>query len=134
MTIRYLLRFNSTLNFQTAKINSLRQLALGEVSACGRNWYLTEALVEEGLEIKPTEKQIKQRINSGSLHDLFLLLSVMLDLEKTIDVVETVCFHFTDVDKTFVFKVCIEIILLTVYNFTISSNFLTYILILILKD
>ena len=112
----------------------MRQLALGEVSACGRNWYLTEALVEEGLEIKPTEKQIKQRINSGSLHDLFLLLSVMLDLEKTIDVVETVCFHFTDVDKTFVFKVCIEIILLTVYNFTISSNFLTYILILILKD
>ena len=105
-----------TLNFQTAKINSLRQLALGEVSACGRNWYLTEALVEEGLEIKPTEKQIKQRINSGSLHDLFLLLSVMLDLEKTIAVVETVCFHFTDVDKTFVFKVCIEIILLTVYH------------------
>ena len=39
----------------------MRQLALGEVSACGRNWYLTEALVEEGLEIKPTEKQIKQR-------------------------------------------------------------------------
>ena len=65
-------------------------------------------LVEEGLEIKPTEKQIKQRINSGSLYDLFLLLSVMLDLEKTIDVVETVFFLFTDVDKTFVFNVCIK--------------------------
>ena len=88
------------------KINCLRQLALGEVSACGRNWYLTEALCEEGLVIKPTEKQTKQRIYSGSLHDLFLLLSVMLDLEKTIDVVETAYFHFTDVDSIFIFKVC----------------------------
>ena len=85
---------------------------MGEVSACGRNWYLTEALIEEGLVIKPNEKQIKQRIHSGSLHDLFLLLSVMLDLEKTIDVVENVRFHFTDVNKTFIFKVGTYLLLL----------------------
>ena len=74
---------------------------------------MTEALVEEGLVIKPTEKQIKQRINSGSLRDLFLLLSVMLDLEKTIEVIETACFHFTDANKTFIFKVCIKSFLKT---------------------
>ena len=91
--------------FQTTKINSLRQLALNEVSSCGRNWYLTEAMVEEGLVLKPTQKQIKNRIHTGSLYDLFLLLTVMVDLDKTADVIETACFHFTDVDLHFVLKV-----------------------------
>ena len=86
-------------------MNSLRQLALSEVSACGRNWYLTEALVEEGLVIKPSDLQVKMRINSGSIYDLFLLLTVMVDLEKTADVVESACFHFTDTDEHLVLKV-----------------------------
>jgi hypothetical protein len=34
------------------KAQCLRILADGEVSACGRNWYLTSALVTEGLKIK----------------------------------------------------------------------------------
>ena len=92
-------------DFQTVKVNSLRQLALNEISANGRNWYLTEALIEEGLVIKPTEKQVKDRIYSGSLYDLFLLLTVMVDLDKTIDVVETAHFHFTDCDQHFILKV-----------------------------
>lgn len=90
---------------QDVKINSLRQLALGEISACGRNWYLTEALVEEGLVLKPTPKQVKRRIYSGSLYDLFLLLTVMIDNEKTVDVEETAKFNFTDVNLYFVLKV-----------------------------
>jgi len=89
---------------KTTKINSLRQLALSEVSSCGRNWYLTEAMVEEGLVLKPTQKQIKNRIHTGTLYDLFLLLTVMVDLDKTADVIETACFHFTDVDLHFVLK------------------------------
>merc|ERR1711983_304210 len=67
---------------RTVKINALRQLALDEVSACGRNWYLTEALCEDGLELKPTDQMRKNRIYSGPLHDLFLLLTVMVDLER----------------------------------------------------
>lgn len=86
------------------KVNSLRQLALSEVSANGRNWYLTEALVEEGLEIKPGPTQVKNRIYSGSMHDLFLLLTVMVDLDKTIDVNQTACFRFTDTSQQFVLK------------------------------
>ena len=80
-------------------------MALSEVSSCGRNWYLTEAMVEEGLVLKPTQKQIKNRIHTGTLYDLFLLLTVMVDLDKTADVIETACFHFTDVDLHFVLKV-----------------------------
>ena len=86
-------------------------MALDEVSANGRNWYLTEALITEGsLVIKPTEKQVKNRIYTGSLYDLFLLLTVMVDLEKTADVIETAGFHFTDVDQHFVLKVISDVL------------------------
>ena len=90
---------------QDTKILALRQLALSEISACGRNWYLTEALCTDGFEIKPSEDMKKRRIHSGSLYDLFLLLTVLLDFEATQDVVESVCFHFTDIDEHFIFKV-----------------------------
>ena len=75
------------------------------MSSCGRNWYLTEAAVEEGLIIKPSEKQEKLRIYSGKLYDLFLLLTCMVDYDKASDVMETACFHFTDTDEHFVLKV-----------------------------
>ena len=66
-------------------------------------------MVEEGLVLKPTQKQIKNRIHTGSLYDLFLLLTVMVDLDKTADVIETACFHFTDVDLHFVLKVSLNL-------------------------
>ena len=78
------------------------------MSACGRNWYLTEAAVEEGLLIKPSDKQKKLRIYSGKLYDLFLLLTCMVDYDKAVDVVETACFHFTDIDEHFVLKVILS--------------------------
>ena len=87
------------------KCKALRILAKEEVSACGRNWYLTEAAVEEGLIIKPSDKQKKLRIYSGNLYDFFLLLTCMVDYEKVVDVMETACFHFTDIDQHFVLKV-----------------------------
>ena len=90
---------------QDIKCKALRLLAEEEVSACGRNWYLTEASVEEGLVIKPSDKQKKLRIYSGKLYDLFLLLTCMVDFDKAVDVVETACFHFTDVDQHFILKV-----------------------------
>ena len=87
------------------KVKALRQLALGEVSACGRNWYLTEARVVEGLSLKPAPFMVKKRIYTGTLYDLFLLLTVMVDYEKAQDVRQTACFHFTDCCKVFVLKV-----------------------------
>ncbi len=87
------------------KVNCLRQMSLDEVSSCGRNWYLTEALVVEGLKIKPSDKQTKRRIYSGTMSDLFLLLTVLLDAEKTKTVTETAHFHFTDTKEDFYLQV-----------------------------
>ena len=100
---------------------SLKQLALSEISACGRNWYLTEALCEDGLVIKPTDEMRKKRIYSGTLHDLFLLLTVMLDFEKTQDVVQSACFHFTDIDEHFIFKVSMYVIVVVFLHMTQSQ-------------
>ena len=75
------------------------------MSACGRNWYLTEARVVEGLSLKPAPHMVKKRIYTGTLYDLFLLLTVMVDYEKAQDVRRTACFHFTDCCKVFVLKV-----------------------------
>ena len=97
------LKFSSLI--KDIKCKALRILAKEEVSACGRNWYLTEAAVEEGLIIKPSDKQKKLRIYSGNLYDFFLLLTCMVDYDKVVDVMETACFHFTDIDQHFVLKV-----------------------------
>lgn len=87
------------------KVDSLRQLAEGEVSACGRNWYYTAALITEGLELKPSTQQRKKRIHNGSMYDLFLMLTVMLDSEKTVDIEETAHFYFKDTDEHIILKI-----------------------------
>ena len=74
----------------------LQTLAYREVSAPGMNWYLTEDLVMRGLQIKPSQAARAQRIKSGDIKALFLMLTCMLDDQKTRDVVMTSVFKFTD--------------------------------------
>ena len=74
----------------------LRKLALKEVSAPGMNWYMTEDLVQDGLEIKPSEKSRAGRIKAGDIRSLFNMLTCMLDAEATVDVNTSACFKFTD--------------------------------------
>ena len=84
----------------------LEHLAQGEVSACGRNWYLTEARLVEGLiDLSPSPFMVKKRIYTGSLYDLFLLLTCMVDCEKAQDVWQTARFHFTDTNEIFILQV-----------------------------
>ena len=45
----------------------LQQLAAGEVSGPGINWYLTEDLVMRGLEIRPYTEAKQARILSGDI-------------------------------------------------------------------
>ena len=45
----------------------LQQLAVGEVSAPGTNWYLTEDLIMRGLEVKAPEDIRVSRIMSGDI-------------------------------------------------------------------
>ena len=84
----------------------LEHLAQGEVSACGRNWYLTEARLVEGMiDLSPSPFMVKKRIYSGSLYDLFLLLTCMVDCEKAQDVWQTARFHYNDTNEIFVLQV-----------------------------
>jgi len=77
----------------------LRKLALKEVSAPGMNWYMTEDLVQDGLEIKPSERSRAQRIKAGDIRSLFNMLTCMLDADATLDVNTTACFKFTDTNE-----------------------------------
>ena len=45
----------------------LQQLAAGEVSGPGMNWYLTEDLVMRGLEVRPYTEARQARILSGDI-------------------------------------------------------------------
>ena len=45
----------------------LQQLAAGEVSGTGMNWYLTEDLVMRGLEVRPYTEAKQARILSGDI-------------------------------------------------------------------
>ena len=76
--------------------NCLQTLAYREVSAPGMNWYLTEDLVMRGLHIQPSQAARAQRIKSGDIRALFLMLTCMLDDQKTKDVLMVSVFKFPD--------------------------------------
>ncbi len=53
------------------------------------------------------QEQRVKRVKTGPLPEIFLSLTVMVDAEKTADVVETAHFHFTDTDEHIIVKVLI---------------------------
>jgi len=114
---------NYTQLAKDVKVKCLREMATGEVSACGRNWYLTEARLVEGLDLRPPPHMIKGRVYAGELYDLFLLLTVMVDFEKAQRVTKTAHFHFTDLRKGFVLKLRRGLVeLIEVEEWTESSD------------
>jgi len=76
----------------------LQELSSKEVSAPGRNWYLTEDLVMRGLIVKPSQEAKASRIKSGDIKSLFNMLTCMLDATSTADVTTSSLFIFTDTD------------------------------------
>lgn len=78
----------------------LRKLASEEVSAPGMNWYLTEDMVQEGLEIKPSHEAQSQRIFAGDMRSIFRMLTVMVDTDATVDVNCTATFRFSDTNES----------------------------------
>ena len=84
---------NGSLEVKELRGKCLRQLALREVSAPGRNWYLTSDMEMGSLRIKPHLAMRQQRIETARLPDLFLALTCMLDAEKTLDLNYTAVFR-----------------------------------------
>ena len=85
---------------KVVKARCLEYMVEEQTSFGGINWYLTSVMELKGeLEIKPTPKQIKERIYAMSLLDLFQMLTSMVDAEKTFNVNEEAYFYLTDVNE-----------------------------------
>ena len=103
---------------KVVKARCLEYMAKVQTSFGGINWYLTSAMELKGeLEIKPTPKQIRERIYAMSLVDLFQMLTSMIDAEKTFNVKEEAYFYLTDVNE------CIKLQVLILF---ISPNVLKF--------
>jgi alkyl sulfatase BDS1-like metallo-beta-lactamase superfamily hydrolase len=94
-------------NFNISKINqlqclTLQKLASREISANGRNWYLTKSLeIQNLIQIKPSELQIIETISKASLKNCFILLSVNFNYQKAEGKNNLILFHFIDTNDKF---------------------------------
>ncbi|UJR07383.1 hypothetical protein I4U23_011669 [Adineta vaga] len=92
----------------------LEKLASFQISANGRNWYLTKALEVKGLiEIKPSQNQIIQTVFKSSISNCFKFLSVNFNYQKAEGKNHLIFFHFIDTNE----KYSIEI-----RNFIVDLN------------
>jgi alkyl sulfatase BDS1-like metallo-beta-lactamase superfamily hydrolase len=86
--------------------STLEKLASREISANGRNWYLTKSLEIQGLiEIKPSETQITQTIFNSSLKKCFMLLSVNFNYQKAEGKNQLILFRFNDTNEKFTVQI-----------------------------
>ena len=103
---------------KVVKARCLEYMAEEQTSFGGINWYLTSVMELKGeLEIKPTPKQIKERIYAMSLLDLFQMLTSMVDAEKTFNVNEEAYFYLTDINEGIKLQVFILFISATILQF-----------------
>ena len=77
---------------KTIAIEALQALATTQVSANGRNYYLTYARELEGsLKPRPSPKQIEAACREMGAMDILLMLPLRLNAEKCMDVNSKVC-------------------------------------------
>ncbi|XP_074642403.1 linear primary-alkylsulfatase-like [Tubulanus polymorphus] len=94
----------NTKNKQAKKlrIQSLKRLGEKQISANGRNYYMTSALETAGLEIKPSQKFRVDTIMKLPMYLLFEVLTLNLKAEQCDGVHKVVTFKFTDGDEPIV--------------------------------
>jgi alkyl sulfatase BDS1-like metallo-beta-lactamase superfamily hydrolase len=84
------------------QVFALQKLASLQMSANGRNWYLTKSLEIQGLiDIKPSPKEAVQSILKSTLNNLFMLLPVNLDYKKVQGINQLILFYFNDENEKF---------------------------------
>ncbi len=90
------------------RAGALRALASEQISANGRNYYLTQAMEAEGslvLEAPDTSTVPVEMLRSFPVERFMRALPVYLDGDKSRDTEVTVGFHFTDTDEHFTVRV-----------------------------
>ncbi len=86
--------------------STLQKLASRQISANGRNWYLTKSLEIQGLiQIKPSESQITETILKASLTNCFMLLSVNFNYKNAEGKNLLILFHFNDTNDKFTVQI-----------------------------
>ena len=90
---------------QKLKIKILRKLGEKEMSSCGRNWYFTSAVEEEGLNVKADDEVKKNQIQKLPLKSLFMVMAVNLDPLKVMAKEELAHFNFPDKNQDIILKV-----------------------------
>ena len=83
----------------------LRRLGEKEKSANGRNWYFTAALENDGAYVGPGRGQVRHKMMTASVPELFANLPYMINPETCPKGQEFAHFHFTDTDEHVVIKV-----------------------------
>ncbi|CAF4223661.1 unnamed protein product, partial [Adineta steineri] len=107
--IEALTLFNEDLNL--AELNEfhsliLEKLASLEISANGRNWYLTKSLEVKGLiQIKPSEKQTIETVFKSSIKNYLKFLSVNFNYQKAKEQNLLIFFHFNDTNEKYTIKI-----------------------------
>lgn len=84
------------------KLESLKKAAGEQISACGRNYYLTSALEEaRHVDIKPNHAKIIEAIRQAPIEQLILSMNRRLKAEDCSDRNIQASFSFTDVKVSF---------------------------------
>ena len=78
---------------------SLKNLAAKQISANGRNYYLTCAMEDLGLEIKPSDEARQTSIKRWPLWQLLEAMTTRFKAEECGDVHKTLLFDFEDVNE-----------------------------------
>ncbi|CAF3918179.1 unnamed protein product [Adineta steineri] len=103
--IEALTLFHEDLNLEELnKFHSLilEKLASLEISANGRNWYLTKSLEVKGLiQIKPSEKQTIETVFKSSIKNCLKFLSVNFNYQKAEEQNLLIFFHFNDTNEKY---------------------------------
>ncbi|XP_074640804.1 linear primary-alkylsulfatase-like [Tubulanus polymorphus] len=82
------------------RIRALKKLGEREISANGRNYYMTSALETAGLNLKLSEDSRKSAIMNLPLNLLFDIMALKLKAEVCDGLRKMVTFKFPDVDET----------------------------------
>ncbi|CAF4195314.1 unnamed protein product, partial [Adineta steineri] len=77
-----------------------------EISANGRNWYLTKSLEVKGLiQIKPSEKQTIETVFKSSIKNCLKFLSVNFNYQKAKEQNLLIFFHFNDTNEKYTIEI-----------------------------
>ena len=82
--------------------SALIQLASKEISANGRNWYLTKSYeIQNLIQIRPSQQQTVESILTSSLKNCFMLLSIHFNYQKALNIHHLILFHFIETNEKY---------------------------------